>query len=396
MKDISILYIDDDKTLQNSLAKYFKQMFGKLYQAYDGAEAYTIYRVYKPQVVITEVVLQKKNFFELIADIKSLNPNVIVIVVTKHKDELEIFESFDFGISEIFLKPLDIKKLHKVFMKFFDEPKKEVIKKTKQIKPTTLTVKVEPKKAPPQKEIKKENKPKQIKPTILSSTQKAFVELEKIYKSTKKVVCFNSYKGIVVNQNALLVELQKNSFSLKATNPLLFTMNYEKHTIIQLSNSTFIYAVLLKKYDDSTLIFVKPRFLTHKPRETSYKRLQVDKTFKASISYKNTLYEVKVLNISYEYIIFTMETSLIFFKPSDQIDITLGFHIDAPSSIIKEKQFKTIFANGIVKRLDKNEKVTNCIVNLNIQKAGQSVFTKYLKQRELELVTELKYKIKFT
>ena len=60
----------------------------------------------------------------------------------------------------------------------------------------------------------------------------------------------------------------------------------------------------------------------------------------------------------------------------------------------KEKKFTKIFAKAKVIRIDKNKSNTNIIVLLDIQKAGQNTFKKYLQQREMETIHEFKNKLR--
>ncbi|MGM0441916.1 MAG: response regulator [Elusimicrobiota bacterium] len=102
-----ILVADDDKTLRIS-AKTF--LTGKGYDvtvAEDGVEAMEKVKEVTPEVVITDVMMPRKNGFEVCEDIKSeeKTEDTIVFIVSGNVPEIE--KGFDYGADDCIVKPLD-------------------------------------------------------------------------------------------------------------------------------------------------------------------------------------------------------------------------------------------------------------------------------------------------
>jgi len=94
--------------------------------------------------------------------------------------------------------------------------------------------------------------------------------------------------------------------------------------------------------------------------------------------------------LSFNSVLLTTKNLELDIKKNMQIDLTLGFDTDSPSSLIKEKKFIKTFAKGIVARVKNSNDEIAVAFTIKVQKSGQSSYLKYLKQRENETIQELK------
>ncbi len=120
-----VLVADDDKTLRLS-AQIF--LAGKGYDvtvAEDGVEALEKLEECVPDVVITDVMMPRKNGFEVCEAIKS-NPkteDTVVFIVSGNVTEIE--KGFDYGADDCIVKPLDWDELTKKIEEHISEKDEE-------------------------------------------------------------------------------------------------------------------------------------------------------------------------------------------------------------------------------------------------------------------------------
>jgi two-component system chemotaxis response regulator CheY len=79
----SALIVDDEPHVRVYLRMLLKQVgIGTVWEASDGAKACELFTAHRPGVVILDIVLPGKTGPDVMADLKAIDPNVPVIVVT--------------------------------------------------------------------------------------------------------------------------------------------------------------------------------------------------------------------------------------------------------------------------------------------------------------------------
>ena len=100
----TILVVDSDKLLLNTLGVQLGGEGFEVLQAEDGKTAWDKIVAEKPEVVVLELVLLKKNGFELLRDIHKEFPRTPVFVFSKLAGESDIKKAKSLGAREYFTK----------------------------------------------------------------------------------------------------------------------------------------------------------------------------------------------------------------------------------------------------------------------------------------------------
>lgn len=348
--NLSLLYVENNQQLQTKIYDYLEKSFMAFYQAYDGLDGLEQYKQHRPDIVITSLSLLKQNAFAMIVDIQQLNPDANIIVLSEKNDTFELLETIDLGISALLKKPLKLDKL------------------TNALNQIILT--------------KFNNIGDDSKDIIL-----------KAMKEKKQVSCINNYKGLLLKNNANLLSFNTNSFNIRVTKTQLYAALYEKHIILEIDSNFILATISEADQKNGVLKLTTPRSITYHHRNKENKRISVDKAFKTSITYNKTQKELHPIDVSYKYLAVESAT-ILELKKDDILELTVGFEINGPVSFINEKKFTKIFATGKVIRVDNKNDTQRIIFQLDVKKAGQNVFKKYIQQRELDIINEFKLKLK--
>jgi hypothetical protein len=229
------------------------------------------------------------------------------------------------------------------------------------------------------------------KKTQISYDRKCFEDLETILN--KKTPFINNYKGILLQNDEKVIVVNENSFLVKVSKVQLLAIRYQKYTIIK-CGSRYIFAYLVKVNNNNVLELANPRYIEYKQRDSVHKRITVDKSFKIGLYYNNEHLDLQPLEISFVSIAMYMKNNTMLFKPDSTIDLTLGFDLDGPGSLVHEKKFTKIFSKATIIRVDKYKDGLKIVAMLDVKKSGVNIFSKYLSQREIEIIKEIKNRIK--
>ncbi len=108
----TLLIVDDDKGLNNVLAKFIEKKFEgfEIFQAFDGFEAGTLLAEKKPDIIFLDLNLPGVDGFSLCNKVKSSDAfgKPVVFVMTSLSDEESEKRVRDMGIEEFFRKPLTL------------------------------------------------------------------------------------------------------------------------------------------------------------------------------------------------------------------------------------------------------------------------------------------------
>lgn len=113
LKDLELLYVEDDTLIREELEFFLKKIVKKLYIATNGKEGYALYKDHKPDIVITDIKMPVMDGIEMSKLIKSFNSNAKIIVITSFNDADFLFEAIKLNLTSYLTKPLDLLALSK-------------------------------------------------------------------------------------------------------------------------------------------------------------------------------------------------------------------------------------------------------------------------------------------
>jgi two-component system NtrC family response regulator len=106
--DAIILIVDDDASQREQLAGFLQDLGAEVAEAGDGREALALVPRIGPDVVITDLRMPKMDGRELLREIRQINPEIAVIVVTAYGTVEDAVACLKDGAGDYLLKPLDL------------------------------------------------------------------------------------------------------------------------------------------------------------------------------------------------------------------------------------------------------------------------------------------------
>jgi diguanylate cyclase (GGDEF)-like protein len=116
LKNITILYAEDEKDLREVTHQILKGFTKKQYVAQNGQEGLELFKAHENEIdlIITDVNMPILNGLDMVKEIKKINLNIPIIVATAFSNKEYLLEAIDIGVDKYVLKPIDIAKLLQV------------------------------------------------------------------------------------------------------------------------------------------------------------------------------------------------------------------------------------------------------------------------------------------
>jgi YesN/AraC family two-component response regulator len=113
-KNFSVLYVEDNRELNEKVHIFLKKFFGEVYIAYDGVQGLKAYRKFTPDIVVTDIKMPKLDGIAMTQKIKYINPNAKVIILSAYDDKGFLYTAIELGVFRFLKKPVQIEDFTKV------------------------------------------------------------------------------------------------------------------------------------------------------------------------------------------------------------------------------------------------------------------------------------------
>ncbi len=104
MEPMKMLIADDNKQITSVLAEYAKKEGYQVVLAHDGEEAMHQFEIFRPDIVLLDVMMPKRDGFEICKEIRR-ESNVPIIMITARGEDFEKIMGLDIGADDYIVKP---------------------------------------------------------------------------------------------------------------------------------------------------------------------------------------------------------------------------------------------------------------------------------------------------
>jgi DNA-binding response OmpR family regulator len=118
MNDLNILVVDDDSEFRNGVERYLRlQGCTNVRAAYSGEEAVEMVKKDPPTIVLLDVYLPRMNGLVTLGEIRKINKDIVVFMLTGEADEEYRQLAAKFGALDYLLKPIPMDVLYAHILK---------------------------------------------------------------------------------------------------------------------------------------------------------------------------------------------------------------------------------------------------------------------------------------
>ena len=105
LKSLRVLLVEDEENISRLLKGAIGDSFHSFTIAKDGKEGLEKFIQISPDIVITDINMPRMSGLEMAKELKSLNPNIPVIILSAFSEREKLFNAIDVGVAKYFLKP---------------------------------------------------------------------------------------------------------------------------------------------------------------------------------------------------------------------------------------------------------------------------------------------------
>jgi DNA-binding response OmpR family regulator len=107
LSNLTVLFVEDEKELRNALESAIGDEFSKFIVARDGEDGLKKFKKFKPDIVITDILMPIRDGLEMAKDIKQISRETPIIVLSAFSEKERLLKAIDVGIDKYLIKPID-------------------------------------------------------------------------------------------------------------------------------------------------------------------------------------------------------------------------------------------------------------------------------------------------
>ena len=104
---MSLLYVEDDESIRTEVVRYFKRLFSYVESAENGQVGLDKYKEGHYDIVLSDISMPIMNGLEMSREIRSLDENQEIIIISAYSNSEYFVESIEIGVSGYIIKPID-------------------------------------------------------------------------------------------------------------------------------------------------------------------------------------------------------------------------------------------------------------------------------------------------
>lgn len=106
-----VLYAEDEVGIRDVVVEILELFFDKVIAVQDGNEALEQFEITPPDVLILDICMPKSDGLEVVQNIRKLNKNIPVIVLSAHAEQEYLWRAVELKITKYLVKPFNKEQL---------------------------------------------------------------------------------------------------------------------------------------------------------------------------------------------------------------------------------------------------------------------------------------------
>jgi len=104
---LKLLYIEDDRDIQQIYLNFLKDFIDVIYCANDGEEGYNLYLENRPDIILLDINMPKIDGLTLAKKIRKIDKSVKIIITTSYAEQDKLLQAIELYLIRYIIKPID-------------------------------------------------------------------------------------------------------------------------------------------------------------------------------------------------------------------------------------------------------------------------------------------------
>ena len=111
LKNLKILYIDDESLIRENAVEYLSFYCDNVYEADNGINGLETYEKFQPDIIISDIKMPKLNGIDMVKKIRQQDKKTKIILATAFLETSYLLEAIELGLVKYLIKPITANKL---------------------------------------------------------------------------------------------------------------------------------------------------------------------------------------------------------------------------------------------------------------------------------------------
>lgn len=107
LSKLTVLFVEDEQDIRDALEGAIGDEFAKLIVARDGEDGLKKFKKYKPDIVITDIMMPVMDGLMMSKEIKNLSRQTPIVILSAFSEKERLLGAIDVGIDKYLIKPID-------------------------------------------------------------------------------------------------------------------------------------------------------------------------------------------------------------------------------------------------------------------------------------------------
>ena len=117
LKNITLLYAEDDLTIQKQYYEIFSNFFNKVFTANNGIEALNIYNKENIHIMVTDIKMPLMDGLTLIEEIRKENENIPIFITSSYSEKEYLLKAIKFHLVDYIIQPATYSAIKETLLK---------------------------------------------------------------------------------------------------------------------------------------------------------------------------------------------------------------------------------------------------------------------------------------
>lgn len=105
LENLTLLYAEDDITVQKNVLGYLELLFKDIIIAKDGEEAYELYYEKRPDIILTDIDMPKMSGIDFIKKVRENDRTTPAVILSAHTDTNYLLDAVELHVTKYIVKP---------------------------------------------------------------------------------------------------------------------------------------------------------------------------------------------------------------------------------------------------------------------------------------------------
>ncbi|KFL34741.1 MULTISPECIES: response regulator transcription factor [unclassified Sulfurospirillum] len=111
LKSLRLLYAEDEEGIRKPMANTLSYYLKEVLEARDGEEALDIYYEQRPDIILTDLRMPRKDGLYMVKEIRKIDKKTPILMITAHTDKEYLLSAIELKIEKYLIKPVALDEL---------------------------------------------------------------------------------------------------------------------------------------------------------------------------------------------------------------------------------------------------------------------------------------------